>query len=620
VGEWLGLDRPAVYRGLRLALAALLAFAIASLLHVGNAYWAAMPVWVVSQSARGLLLERGFFRVAGTLAGAAAGFAIIQLDSLPYLVLALLGAWVWFNASLVQLLRGVHGYGAMMAGMTAAVVVLPSVFHPEHAAQIAIARVDCTLIGVIVVTAVTGFWTPAAQRAEFYQQVRHLARDVTGFVAVRLAAPERTDQGAPEPRILLEMVRLQAKATLVTAGSVEGYRRLHHVDALIVATLGVLSAGRALTRRARRGVVEPNGLGPLVTAAIEPEGAQALARIEAVDAALALALRRLVAAEAALEAAPDTADARSFGRKAIYLAPHHDKRLAIESGAIAGMAAFAASALAHVSGWAAGDLAALGVCIFSMVLGSLPAPKTIAPVMLRGVTAGVAAALVYRLCVQPYVTTVPGLILSVAPFILVGGLGRVSRKTEMPALDANMCFMLASQAVLPAVTDHAVIFNGAAALMLAAGLVTSGFMLLSPRPDRRVARTARAIGTDLLRIVQAGPVDPDQRQAVAVRQMLRLSVDLERASALLPGSSGSPVALLNLGEAIEALRALRERPEVRALADAALRTLRDLVKDPSGTADRLDAAADTAPDGDVATSLRDIAVALRESRSLLVHG
>jgi hypothetical protein len=33
-------------------LTAAIAFTIASTLHVGNAYWAAMPAWGVSQSAR----------------------------------------------------------------------------------------------------------------------------------------------------------------------------------------------------------------------------------------------------------------------------------------------------------------------------------------------------------------------------------------------------------------------------------------------------------------------------------------------------------------------------------------------------------------------------------------
>jgi uncharacterized membrane protein YccC len=40
----LGLDRAALAHGLRLAFAAWLAYAIASILQVGNAYWAAMPI------------------------------------------------------------------------------------------------------------------------------------------------------------------------------------------------------------------------------------------------------------------------------------------------------------------------------------------------------------------------------------------------------------------------------------------------------------------------------------------------------------------------------------------------------------------------------------------------
>jgi uncharacterized membrane protein YccC len=109
-GQLLGLDRAALAHGLRLAFAAWLAYAIASLLHVGNAYWAAMPVWVVAQSAKGLLIERGFFRFIGTLLGAAAGFGILERGPNPCLSLLLLGVWIACGTTLVHMLRGVHGY------------------------------------------------------------------------------------------------------------------------------------------------------------------------------------------------------------------------------------------------------------------------------------------------------------------------------------------------------------------------------------------------------------------------------------------------------------------------------------------------------------------------------
>src|SRR5688500_14611171 len=104
LGQFLGLDRAGVAHGLRLAFAAWLAFAIASLFHLGNAYWAAMTIWVVSQASRGLLLERGFFRIIGTVLGAAVGFGILQVTGNAYLVLGLLGIWVAVNAGLVHIL------------------------------------------------------------------------------------------------------------------------------------------------------------------------------------------------------------------------------------------------------------------------------------------------------------------------------------------------------------------------------------------------------------------------------------------------------------------------------------------------------------------------------------
>lgn len=72
---WLQLDRPALLHGLNMALAAGLSFAIAVLLSVDNPFWAAMPVWVLSQPYRGLVYERALWRIVGTLAGAGLGLA-----------------------------------------------------------------------------------------------------------------------------------------------------------------------------------------------------------------------------------------------------------------------------------------------------------------------------------------------------------------------------------------------------------------------------------------------------------------------------------------------------------------------------------------------------------------
>lgn len=121
------IDQNLAARAATLALSAWVAFAIASVWHVEHAYWAAMPVWVVAQASRGVLLERAFFRVVGTLLGAAAGFLLLRLPVHPYVQLAPLGLWVAASAGLTHILRGVHGYGALLAGITAPIVVIPAV-------------------------------------------------------------------------------------------------------------------------------------------------------------------------------------------------------------------------------------------------------------------------------------------------------------------------------------------------------------------------------------------------------------------------------------------------------------------------------------------------------------
>lgn len=56
---------------------------IATVIGIYNAFWAAMPIFVVAQATRGLTLERGIYRVLGTLVGAIAGFGILQFIDTP---------------------------------------------------------------------------------------------------------------------------------------------------------------------------------------------------------------------------------------------------------------------------------------------------------------------------------------------------------------------------------------------------------------------------------------------------------------------------------------------------------------------------------------------------------
>ncbi|MFT4174212.1 MAG: FUSC family protein [Rhodocyclaceae bacterium] len=561
LARW-GLDRAALWQALRLAGAAWLAFALAAFLHLHNAYWAAMPVWVVAQTSRGLLLERAFFRVVGTLAGAAVGFAILQLPLGPYGQIVALGLVVAVAGGLTHILRGVHAYGALMVGMTAGVVVLPSALAPAQSLALAAARVECTLIGVVVVTLVMGLFTPGSRRDAFYARVRALAADAVDFAAGAIAVPASARASEDERRLLAEMSDVDALASMVSAGSVEGYKRLRHVDALLGASMAVMAAGRALRVRALRGETSPQHMADslrLLAARLRAASSEdvTLTVPDTPEARrLADAVNHLLSAEAALFGDSEQADAQSFRRKAAYLAPHRDWLLARRTGAVAGVATVAAGCIAYAVGHPAAELTAMGVCIFSMVLGAMPVPQRMAPHMFRGVVVGVLAATFYRFAIQPGLDSTLALALSVAPFMAAGALMRVHPRTTIAAVDANMCFMLASQAGMPAAAAGEITL-GALALLLGAALVMGGFVVLPRRADLHARAAAETLLRDLERLV-AAPAEAmtGAWQAHNARQILRLMLHLGRAGGQLgEAAPAGLLASLNLAHAIAALQA-----------------------------------------------------------------
>ncbi len=631
IGTALGLDRAAAGHGLRLAAAAWLAFSIATLLHIENAYWAAMPVWVVAQASRGLLLERAFFRIAGTLAGAAVGFGLIHLPVGPYAVLALLGLWIALASGLTHILRGVHGYGALMAGMTAAIVALPSIWTPDTALAVATARVECTLIGVVMVTLVTGFLTPQAQREEFYRRVRKVAGDAVAHVAQLLQGRDRQRNAEVERRILAGLSRLENAAPMVSAGSIEGYRRLRHVDALVVASLSAIAAGAALRARADAGAALPSGL-PAALQQVAAHLRQApvddepppLPRLTGKPLErLGRALQQLLAAAAALGSANGAAAAS--GAAAHRLAPHREWQLARRTGVVSGLLSFGASALGYRSGLAEAELAAVGVCIFSMVLGSMALPQKIAPSLLKGILVGVAVATCYRFLIQPHVATLPQLLLSIAPFILIGGLARASRRFALPALDANMGFLLASQAVLPAVGDPRAIWGQSLALAGVALLVAGSFIWLPRDPTQQAAQAADTVRRDLRRLITRRlDLHGGDWQAQTTRQILRLTLHLGRAEEMGARLPSGMLAVLNLGYAIGDLQdVVRHAPAgsaTRHAAQQALDLLARGIEIPELSAARLRALAIEVEDAALTDILAAIARTLVEGSALLTFG
>jgi len=626
VATFVGFDWPLARKALALALAAWLSFAVAAALHVHNAYWAAMPVWVLTQASRGLVVERAMYRIIGTLIGAGVGFALMHVPTSPYLQLLVLSAWLAVNAGLTHVLRGVLGYAALLAGMTAAVVVIPSVLMPSDSIDIAMARVQCTLIGVVVSTLVLALLTPESPLAEFYAQIRAVSAEAVAYAARVLREGISVDHGSEERRILGLISKLDSSARLTSAGSVAGYRRLGDVDLLIVGSLTTMAAAQAIRSK---GVPcdaalldRLDGIAAHLRSAWDRPMAEEQRRIDTRDDSdllrLKTAVRQILDADVALNR-PEAVSGPSAapGQRPAWLAPHREWPLAWRTGALAGIASFAAALPGLWWHWPALQLAALGVCIFVMVLGSLPMPQLIAPKLLTGVVLGVVTAVFYRLVVQPEITTTTGLLLTIAPFLLVGGFVRTHPRTAIAAIDANMCFLLASQAGMSATDDVGRIIGDSVALIFPAAVLAGVFIFWPRRAERQAADAATMIRRDLYRIIDSRlNVDAVDWQARGSRQIMRLTLHLGRAEGLGKRWPEGLLATLNVGQAMIDLQRLGMPEAARALLTAMLRQQMP----PQQAAQALFTLAEAADDDMHRKAIRALATMLSLAADLLIFG
>ncbi|WP_010139158.1 FUSC family protein [Oceanicola sp. S124] len=147
-------------RALQLFLAVAAALGLAWMLGLSHPFWAAMPVWVVSQPARQDLVIRAVLRVLGTMAGAGLGLLMLTHLDNPVLLVAGFALGVGVGTAAAFWIGTVYSYGALMAAITLGVVILPAVATPNDPWVLAVDRVWCTLIGVVAVTLATFAFTP----------------------------------------------------------------------------------------------------------------------------------------------------------------------------------------------------------------------------------------------------------------------------------------------------------------------------------------------------------------------------------------------------------------------------------------------------------------------------
>lgn len=537
-------------RALCLGLAALTAFAIAVGLGIHHAFWASMPIWVVAQPWRGVIFERAIWRLLGTLIGGLLGLALLFLSPDPRVTALGMAGLMAIGAALTHLWSGVRSYMPLMSAITVAVVVIPAMLDPADGLGLGLDRLACTLIGGLCVAGIVGPFTPRADEHSFRAAGAALAArfEETARTLLSAGTPEKTQDGAVAETIRLG-AELEGRARLVAAGSREGYRRMAALDAILAAGLALLEAALSASRDARtrqqaHAIMHANAAAVTAGTGNAGTGAEAGQRADqradravrhGSDAASPAVLTRLSAALLALRGAvDDLQSATPTGRELRRLKSPRNPALAMRGAALAVLAGLSGSALLLLTGSFAAELTAFSIAIFALVLGSMPVPQIMAPKLATGVVLGAIAGMAYRIGIQPYVSGWALLVLTILPFIAIGALARANPRTSVYALDANMCFMLASQAGAAAAPLPVVLGSGIA-MTIGTLLIVGAVMILPRGGTRMIARTEARLARDTeLLAGRTQPLDPDLWTAIWGRRMMTLATALEHAGDGVP--------------------------------------------------------------------------------------
>jgi uncharacterized membrane protein YccC len=160
-------DRPFLVRyadlifALRTFCAAMLALVIALWIDLPRPYWAMATVYITSQPLAGATSSKAFYRLLGTLVGAAAAIVMVpNLVNAPELLCLAVALWVGLCLYLSLLDGTARSYAFILSGYTVAVIGFPAVSDPGNIFDTAVARVQEISLGIICASLTSSTFFP----------------------------------------------------------------------------------------------------------------------------------------------------------------------------------------------------------------------------------------------------------------------------------------------------------------------------------------------------------------------------------------------------------------------------------------------------------------------------
>ena len=156
-------------------LAAFSALWLAFRLGLDSPNTAMTTTFILALPASGMVLEKAFYRLLGTVVGCAASLLIVALfpQQVPLLFLAL-AIWAGLCTAGAAMYRNQQSYSFVLAGYTACIVAVPAIDHPASVFALAVPRLSEVGVGIICSAVVHDVLFP-----------RHAGKQVIGTVQAR---------------------------------------------------------------------------------------------------------------------------------------------------------------------------------------------------------------------------------------------------------------------------------------------------------------------------------------------------------------------------------------------------------------------------------------------------
>jgi uncharacterized membrane protein YccC len=175
----------------------LIALLVAFTFNLDQPQWALLTVFIVAQPQSGLVFAKSFYRIIGSLVGAAVALLFVALFAQErVLFLGALALWIGLCTFGSQYARNFAAYSFVLSGYTVAIVGIPGALDAGHAFYIATARVTEISLGIIVTALVSHIILPSSLAASLWQAIADVRGELADYTIAVLGnvdvVPART--------------------------------------------------------------------------------------------------------------------------------------------------------------------------------------------------------------------------------------------------------------------------------------------------------------------------------------------------------------------------------------------------------------------------------------------